>query len=189
MDVVTITMDLLLATLLVAALAYGFKLERKLKALRDSQAGFAEAVRSLDAAAHRAETGLETLRLTTDAAHDELHDRILKARELKIELDKLIDRAERVQAAAPPPAPEIERPAPSDYGRQRLAEARQNEDRREDRPAFPAPAQRQERPRNLPAAMTKGRDAPAKRPAARGLDEDLFETAAPSARPAFGVDR
>jgi ABC-type transporter Mla subunit MlaD len=186
MDVVTITMDLLLATLLVAALAYGFKLERKLKALRDSQAGFAEAVRSLDTAASRAEAGLETLRLTTDAAHDELHDRILKARELKAELDKLIDRAERVQAAAPPPAPEIERPAPSDYGRQRLAESRLNEDR----PApFPTPAQRPERPRSLPAAMTKGRDAPAKRPADRGLDEDLFETAAPRARPASGVDR
>ncbi|MBS0294859.1 MAG: flagellar positioning protein PflI [Proteobacteria bacterium] len=185
MDMVTVAMDLLLATLLVAALAYGIKLERKLKALRDSQAGFAEAVQTLDAAAARAEAGLEALRQTTEAAHDELHDRILKARELKAELDKLMVRAERATedaktalAAAP------ERPRLSDSRLAdtlaRSAEPRASEPRAE-RPRPSAPPHREAAAR--PSAPVS------RRPAARGLDEDLFETeSAPRAR-AFGVDR
>jgi hypothetical protein len=101
MDFVGVGMDLLLAALLLAALAYGVRLERRLKALRDSQAGFAEAVRALDTAAARAEAGLDSLRRAADEAHDGLHDRILKARELKAELERLIARAERAGEAAP----------------------------------------------------------------------------------------
>ena len=85
----------LLVVLLIAALLYGMRLEKKLKALRDTQAGFAEAVRMLDQAAARAETGLDTLRRTAEDAHDGLHSRITKARELKAELEDLVARAER----------------------------------------------------------------------------------------------
>jgi hypothetical protein len=198
MDMVTVAMDLLLATLLVAALLYGIKLERKLKALRESQAGFAEAVRTLDAAAARAEAGLETLRQTTEAAHDELHDRILKARELKTELDKLLTRAERaseeakaVAAAAP------ERPAlPPLHGEGVRREAKDGWGSRSQAPQSdvrdPLPHPGRSRGLSLPMKGREGSQpaAPAsRRPAARGLDEDLFETEAASRPRAFGVDR
>ncbi len=149
-----IIMDVLLATLLVVALVYGFRLERRLKALRDGQAGFAAAVRELDGAARRAETGLASLRQATDEAHDSLHDRILKARELKTQLETLIARAERTSSAAPAVDAPRRTPAPAASPSSPLA-AR--------------PAADPARPRDLPIASS--------RPAPRRFDEDLFESA------------
>ena len=93
MDLVGPVLDVILGVLLVAALMYGMRLERKLKILRQTQQGFAEAVHTLDVASARAETGLDTLRRAAEDAHDGLHDRIVKARELKTELETLIARA------------------------------------------------------------------------------------------------
>jgi hypothetical protein len=104
MDLVTIGLDVLLALLLVAALAYGVRLEKRLKGLRDGQLAFVQSVHELDAAILRAETGLDRLRLAGEEARDGLHDRILKAREARTELERLIQHAERLKAA-PPPAP------------------------------------------------------------------------------------
>ncbi|HYF22782.1 MAG TPA: DUF6468 domain-containing protein [Caulobacteraceae bacterium] len=105
MSLVGLTLDLLLAALLVSALIYGVRLERKLKALRDGQAGFAQAVAELNQAAARAEGGLEALRRATDEAHDSLHDRILKGRELTQQLEAQIKRAERLSSTPLAPAP------------------------------------------------------------------------------------
>jgi hypothetical protein len=105
MDLVTISLDLLLAALLVAALAYGVRLEKRLKGLRDGQAAFAQAVRDLDAAATRASAGLEQLQLAGEEARDGLHDRILKAREARADLERLISRAERARSGLAPLAP------------------------------------------------------------------------------------
>ncbi|MBX7250129.1 MAG: flagellar positioning protein PflI [Caulobacteraceae bacterium] len=140
MSVIGVGMDLLLAVLLVAALGFGFRLERKLKALKNGQESFAQAVRELDGAARRAEAGLASLRAATDEAHDSLHDRILKARELKQQLDAQIARAERMPAPAPverpsareaiaalqnlPPAPELERPRPAAFRQSPVAAPR-----------------------------------------------------------------
>lgn len=55
-------MDAVLMLLLVAAVGYGVKLERKLTALRAGQLAFAQAVTDLNAAAGRAEAALATLR-------------------------------------------------------------------------------------------------------------------------------
>ena len=99
-------MDVLLVVLLLAALGFGFRLERKLKALRQGQEAFARAVGDLDAAARRAESGLAQLREATDEAHDSLHERILKARELKTQLETLIARAERVPSPRAEGGPE-----------------------------------------------------------------------------------
>ena len=62
MSLIALGLDILLVGLLLAALAVGLRLNKRLKALRDSQAGFASAVRDLDAAALRAEQGLADLR-------------------------------------------------------------------------------------------------------------------------------
>ncbi len=106
MDLVTVSLDLLLAALLIAALAYGVRLERRLKALRDGHAVFAQAVRELDQSVLRAEAGLDQLRKAGEEARDGLHDRILKARDASAELERMLARAERVRSQ-PQPAPQI----------------------------------------------------------------------------------
>ena len=87
-----IIMDVVLLLLLVAAVGYGVKLERKLTALRAGQLAFASAVTELNSAASRAEAALATLRASGQET-DLLHDRIIKAREVKAQLETLIARA------------------------------------------------------------------------------------------------
>ncbi len=89
-----IVLDSILMLLLVAALGYGIRLDRKLSALRSGQLAFAGAVNELNAAAGRAQTALADLRAAGEDA-DLLHDRIVKARGLKGELETLISRMER----------------------------------------------------------------------------------------------
>ena len=116
MNPVAIGLDLLLAVLLMAALVLGARLNARLKALRDSQAGFAAAVLELNQAAARAEAGLASLAAATDAAHDSLLDRIETARALAKRLDQVNVRAETAfledtrqaptaPSSAPPAAP------------------------------------------------------------------------------------
>ena len=97
-----IILDSILMMLLVAAIGYGVKLERKLKALREGQLAFAGAVKELNNAAGRAEQALATLR-ASGAETDLLHDRIIKARQVKQDLEVLIARApKQTQSAAAP---------------------------------------------------------------------------------------
>ena len=109
-------MDAVLMLLLVAAVGYGIKLERKLSALRTGQVAFAQAVTELNAAAGRAEAALATLRASGQET-DLLHDRIIKAREVKQQLEALIARAPvaapLLQQEETAPRPEIVRPVAS----------------------------------------------------------------------------
>jgi hypothetical protein len=98
---VPIILDVLLGVLLVAALMLGMRLEKRLKALRESHNGFAQAVNELDRAAARAEQGLADLRAATDEAAEVLAARIEKAQILSGRLETLAERA----ASAPPPQP------------------------------------------------------------------------------------
>ena len=105
-------MDAVLMLLLVAAVGYGVKLERKLAALRAGQLAFAQAVGELNAAAGRAENALATLRASGQET-DLLHDRIIKARAVKQELEVLIARAPAglpSRSAAPQVAAPAEEP-------------------------------------------------------------------------------
>ena len=106
-----IILDSILMLLLVAAIGYGIKLEKKLKALRDGQLAFAGAVTELNAAAGRAEQALATLRASGHET-DLLHDRIIKARAVKQELEVLIARAPAglPSRSAPSPQPQVEEP-------------------------------------------------------------------------------
>jgi hypothetical protein len=101
MSLIGLTLNLLLAVLLLAALGMGWRLNRRLKALRDSHDGFAVAVAELNSAAARAEQGLADLRAATDEAVDILGDRIEKGRTLATRLDRLIEHAAVPQRAAP----------------------------------------------------------------------------------------
>lgn len=106
-------MDAVLMLLLVCAVGFGVRLERKLKVLRDGQLAFAGAVTELNQAAGRAEAALASLRAAGQET-DLLHDRIVRARELKGELERLIARGgERTDRRPVVAAPEPERAAPT----------------------------------------------------------------------------
>ncbi|WP_426051183.1 DUF6468 domain-containing protein [Brevundimonas sp. SL161] len=108
-------LDAILMLLLVAALGYGVRLEKKLSQLRAGQIAFAGAVTELNAACARAENALGSLRASGEEA-DLLHDRIIKARTLKTELEQLITRAGR---SSPSPSGEGGRSeAETGWGRQ-----------------------------------------------------------------------
>jgi hypothetical protein len=121
MSLIALSLNLLLAALMVAALTVGLRLNKRLKVLKDSQDGFAGAVRELNLAAARAEQGLADLRAATDEATDLLADRIEKGRALaaKLErlteagssgkLERLLDAAPARAAAAVPDAESMER--------------------------------------------------------------------------------
>ncbi|MGZ3402517.1 MAG: DUF6468 domain-containing protein [Phenylobacterium sp.] len=111
MSLIGLAMNVLLAGLLVAALMMGWRLNRRLKALRDSHDGFATAVAELNTAAARAEQGLADLRAATDEAVDMLADRIEKGRSLAMKLERLAEHAAVPQrpAAQTPDDPVAER--------------------------------------------------------------------------------
>lgn len=100
MSLITFALDGILGLLLISALFLGWRLDRRLKALRDSHAGFAQAVADLDRAAQRAEQGLADLRMATDEAAEVLAARIDKAKTLSMKLDGQTNRLE--EAAANP---------------------------------------------------------------------------------------
>lgn len=113
MNMIAIGMNLLLAGLLVAAMVVGVRLNRRLKALRDSHESFETAVRELNVAAARAEQGLADLRAATDEATDLLSDRIEKGRALAARLEKMTSAPPPAPAAAPVAAMPAARPRPA----------------------------------------------------------------------------
>jgi len=92
-------MDMVLIGLLLAALWFGVRLDKRLKALREAHDGFAKAVHELDNAAIRAHNSLKELRGHADESQDLLHGRILAARDVIQKLEAQASRAERAQLA------------------------------------------------------------------------------------------
>ena len=191
-----IILDSILMLLLVAAIGYGIKLEKKLKALREGQLAFAGAVTELNSAAGRAEQALATLRASGQET-DLLHDRIIKARAVKQELEVLIARAPAglpLRSAAPQVAPQEEEPlelkvpasavAPllDDEARarrmaslmERIEGARAVMKAPAARPAAPAPAAVERFAPVLQALAANQAAQQSLNRARRSLDEDLF---------------
>jgi prophage DNA circulation protein len=100
MSPVALGLDILLVALLLVALTMGVRLNRRLKTLRESQAGFIAAVAELDSAALRAETALKALRAASEDAHDTLLDRIEAARALVLKLEAATAAVETARAVA-----------------------------------------------------------------------------------------
>ena len=94
-------LDAVLMLLLIGAVAFGVRLERKLSALRAGQTEFARAVGELNTAAGKAENALNALK-SAGQDTDLLHDRIVQARRLKTELEALIAKAPVRTASLPP---------------------------------------------------------------------------------------
>lgn len=177
MSLIAIGMNVLLAGLLMAAMVVGIRLNRRLKALRDSHEGFELAVRELNLAAGRAEQGLADLRAATDEATDMLSDRIEKGRALATKLERLVSaapelpRAMQAERAAPRAMPSVAPPARETSAEQRLgallAMARSRLQAEGEVPAQPAPA---------PEPLVGRAPLPGRRISA-SLDDDLFEDA------------
>jgi len=104
---IAMVMDAALMLLLVLAVGFGLRLDRRLKALREGQAAFAGAVTDLNQAAARAEAALGSLRAAGQET-DLLHDRIVRARELKGELERLIARGSDISPQRAGPGPDHE---------------------------------------------------------------------------------
>lgn len=188
MSLVAFAMNGFLAVLLIAALVFGWRLERRLKALRDSHEGFAKAVTELDQAAARAEQGLADLRAATDEAAETLAMRIERAQALAIQLDERVnrplppptqasaprvERADRLEREIPPLAHPARATEPTTAAERRLkAEDFERLLEREDRippaarPTLGAPSDSREPPRSR----------------AR-IDDDLFDGPADGSRP------
>jgi len=88
MSVAAIVMNLVLSGLLLAALAFGWRLEPPLQARKDSHGSSPPAGADLDTAAARAEQGLADLRAATDEAAETLSDRIETAKALSARLER-----------------------------------------------------------------------------------------------------
>ena len=217
MNLIAIGMNLLLAGLLVAAMVVGLRLNRRLKALRDSHEGFEAAVVHLNMAAQRAEQGLADLRAATDEATDMLSDRIEKGRDLAAKLERLVSAAPELPRAAAQPErgpsrgiPSVNPPARSSAGEDRLgallAMARSRLQEQEAAQAAaraqPAPAPRAAAPAPRPP-LTHPLVRPAVPPAAEPLvgraplqgrrlptfDDDLFDDEPLTLDRFAGVDR
>jgi hypothetical protein len=167
MSPIAVGLDILLVTLLIAALVVGLRLNRRLKALREGQAGFVKAVGDLDAAAARAEAGLRALRAASEDAHDALLTRIETARGLITRLDTATEAASRAAAAigAAPSAAALHAPVSPPL----RAESRLDPRFRDALAAAPA------------------RPGPVRPAPLRGIDDDLFESEPEP--PADGVQR
>lgn len=182
MSVTAIALNGLLAILLLIALAFGVRLERRLKALRDSHEGFAKAVADLDRAAMRAEQGLADLRAATDEAADTLADRISKAQALAAQLDERLNRpivtpppvsSSREPGARPATEPRAA-PRPIRAAEQELPPETPRRLRAED---FEKLLDREARiPRDAPPPSPARSSAPKETPRSRArIDDDLFE--------------
>ena len=192
MSLIAFAMNGFLAVVLIAALVFGWRLERRLKALRDSHEGFAKAVAELDQAAARAEQGLADLRAATDEAAETLAVRIERAQALAAQLEERTSR--------PPPAPMQARPERAERPIEREERlARPSPVRREPEVAPPLAPQPERRlkaedferlldredrlpPLARPAPGAPGAAHETPRSRAR-IDDDLFDGPGDSSRP------
>lgn len=191
MSLTAIVLNGLLAVLLVVALGYGMRLERRLKALRDSHEGFAKAVADLDRAAMRAEQGLADLRAATDEAADTLGERIAQAKALALQLDERLNQpmvtpppaasgragVEKRLSAEPRLAPEPRLAAEPRPIRAPEPEAPPPPPRRLRAEDFEKLLEREARiPRDAPPPSAARTSAPKETPRSRArIDDDLFE--------------
>lgn len=178
MSITALALNGLLAVLLIVALGFGWRLERRLKALRDSHAGFAKAVADLDQAAARAEQGLADLRAATDEASETLADRIERATALAAKLDERLNRP--LVTPPPPAAPAVARAEPRDTPPPERRLKAEDFERLLDREAKAArPPEAETRPGSISRPIV-AKETPRSR--AR-VDDDLFEGPADPPRP------
>ena len=188
MNAIAFCLDLILASLLLAALFVGLRLDRKLKALKDSQTGFVHAVGELDAALAKAQDGLGALKAAAAQAETAISDRIQDARGITARLDQQAkaavvasDKLERLLERYPSKAAQ----SSAHPGEGRDPGFQSLRDRAADYLASRQPIAREALSRSTPAQERNL--GPALRRDERNLgDDDLFELIEPALRAARG---
>jgi hypothetical protein len=177
---ISIGLNLILGVLLFCAMIMGARLERRLRTLRQGQLDFAKAVSELDQAAARTESGLASLRASSETARTELASRIDQARLACQRLEQLTADAEKAfnqplplsqalaQAAKASPSPAS--PARHDFAHSALAHSALAQSAHVPS-AFARPEAILSRPVAAPVQM---RPAPPSRSRAL-VDDDLFD--------------
>ncbi len=182
MNAIAFCLDLILGSLLLAALFVGFRLDRKLKALKDSQAGFVSAVAELDSSLSKAQEGLSALKSAAAHAESAIADRIQDARGVTARLDQ---QAKAAAAASEKLERLLERyPSAAQPAPVRDPAFQSLRDRAADYLASRQPIAREALSR--PTAVAEAARAPAPRPQERRTtnDDDLFELIEPALRAA-----
>ena len=187
MNAIAFCLDLILASLLLAALFVGLRLDRKLKALKDSQSGFVNAVAELDGAVVKAQEGLGALKATAAQVETAIADRIQDARGITARLEQQAkaataasDKLERLLERYPSSA--------AQSGAGRAADFQALRDRASDYLASRQPIAREALSRPAPE-QEKGM-GPGRRDERRmSGDDDLFELIEPALRAARGGAR
>lgn len=93
MGYVSFALNLLVAALLVATIAYAWTLNRKLNALRESKQDMEQLIARFAQATSRAENGLAEIRQTADQTGGELRQSISEGRSIADDLVFLVERA------------------------------------------------------------------------------------------------
>lgn len=88
-------LDVLIAILLVATIAYAFVLDRRLAKLRANKGELEEFVARLNAATQKAEESTRGMRQTAENCQRMMNDPVNKAQALRDELQFLIERADQ----------------------------------------------------------------------------------------------
>lgn len=118
-------LDVIVAILLVATIAYALMLNRRLGELRRNRDDLARLVNAFNDATARAEAGIPKLRRAADEAGSTLQERVEKAQTLRDDLAFMIERAEAManrlegtvrqarDVKIPPSAPAAPAPQPA----------------------------------------------------------------------------
>ena len=172
MSPVALILNLALGALLIGAMMLGQRLDKRLRALRESHSSFAKAVSELDQAADRTHQGLAELKAAAEDARSVLAGRIDAAHALSDRLSKLVSEAEaktealsRIHAQIKPPRPILLRTAAVEpEAAPARPQARQQLAQPQLRP------QTQHQPQLRPASAMRPRPS---------VDDELFEAARP----------
>ena len=103
----SLAIDIVFVALLAATIVFAFRLERRLASLRGTKDQLAAVIRDLNAAAARAEAGIQGLRGAAETAGASLEERVRHARALNNDLTVLVQTGQRVAQKL-----ELARPVP-----------------------------------------------------------------------------
>lgn len=92
----SLAIDIIFVSLLVATIVFAFRLERRLASLRGTKDQLAAVIAELNAAAARAEAGIQGLRGAAETAGATLDERVRRARALNEDLTLLVQTGQRV---------------------------------------------------------------------------------------------
>lgn len=96
MEVLSLIVNLLMATLLVVTIAYCWRLNKRIRLLQDSRSELAKIVREFDASTQRATQSIAEIHEATARLSDNIQHKIDKANFLATDLELMIERGSKL---------------------------------------------------------------------------------------------